>query len=363
MAIAAANPGGDDSARVDTSVEPVTHALSSLALARAGQRQLPRFGAAIILAAGLAPDLDYASYFGGPGAFLRWHRCALHSLVGGAAAACVAAGAFCILDSRRRRNVAGAEGAEPGLRFVAALAAAGIGAAGHIVLDLASGTGVQLLWPFRERRYAWNLVANLDPWILILLAAGLLIPQLLRMVSEEIGERKKQVRGRTAAITVLAILAAYLGARAVLHSNAFDLLLSRDYQGRAPLSGGAFPSSTSPLEWRGVVVTDNTLEEIEVPLGATKPFDADRSVTHYKPEDSGALRAGQAAAATQVYLNYARFPLASVVRREDGYRFELHDLQFAPGDLNPENIFVRVDLDSGMRVVRQEFFFSASPNP
>lgn len=342
-------------------MEPVTHALTSLALARASQRRLPRFGTAILLAAGLAPDLDSASYFGGAGAFLRLHRGALHSLPGTLVVACAVAGGFCAIDLKRRCSASEATGRS--LRFLSALATAGVGAAAHIILDVASGTGVQLLWPFQARRYAWNLVANLDPWILIVLAAGLLIPPLLRMVGEEIGARKEQVRGSTAAVVVLAIFAAYLGARAVLHGSAVELLLGHDYQGRAPLSGGAFPSSTSPFEWRGVVVTDNTLEEVEVPLGTGKGFDADRSITHYKPEDSPALRAGQAAPTTQTYLKYARFPLASVGRLEDGYRFELHDLQFAAGDMNPENISVRVDLDSGMHVLREGFFFAGSPNP
>ena len=48
-------------------MEPVTHALTSLALARVGQRRLPRFGTAMLVVAGVAPDLDYASYLGGAG--------------------------------------------------------------------------------------------------------------------------------------------------------------------------------------------------------------------------------------------------------------------------------------------------------
>jgi membrane-bound metal-dependent hydrolase YbcI (DUF457 family) len=344
-------------------VEPVTHALTSLALARAGQRRLPRFGAAILVTAGLAPDLDYASYFAGPGAFLRLHRSALHSLPGAAVVAVASAVAFCVIDARKRRKVGLAGRSDVPVCLAPALAAGGVGAAGHLLLDLASGTGVQLLWPFYAHRYAWNVVANLDPWILLVLAAGLLIPALLGMISEEIGERKKQLRGRTAALVMLAILAAYLCARAALHGRALDLLLGRYYHGRSPLSAGAFPSNTSPLDWRGVVITDNTAEEIDVPLQPGKEFDADRSLTLYKPEDSPALEAGQRAPATQAYLTYARLPLASVARLEDGYRFELRDLQFAPGDLNLENIFVRVDFDASLRIIRQQFLFAASPHP
>jgi inner membrane protein len=75
-------------------VEPVTHALTSLALARAGQRRLPRHGTAIILVAGVAPDLDYASYLSGASAFLRLHRALLHSIPGAAFVACATAGIF-----------------------------------------------------------------------------------------------------------------------------------------------------------------------------------------------------------------------------------------------------------------------------
>jgi inner membrane protein len=344
-------------------VEPVTHALASLALARAGQRRLPRFGTAMMVAAGLAADLDYASYFGGAGAFLRLHRAALHSLPGAAVIGCATAGAFCAIDRKSaKKSTAAGHSAPAPLSFAAAFIVSAIGAVGHMLLDLASGTGVQLFWPFHVRLYAWNIVTNFDPWILIALIAGLLLPQLFRLVSEEIGDRKKRMRGRTAAIITLALLAVYLGGRATLHSEAVDLLLSREYRGQVPLAAGAFPSS-SPFDWRGVVVTDNTIEEIDVGVEPGARFDPDRSLTHYKPDDSPALRAGQHADTTQAFLKYARFPLANVARLEDGHRFELHDLQFESGDMGPENIFARVDLDSSLHFIAEEFLFASSPNP
>jgi inner membrane protein len=316
-----------------------------------------------MVTAGIAADLDYASYFGGAGAFLRLHRAALHSLPGAVVIACATAGAFCALDRKSGGKSAATGNAAPArLSFVAAAIVSAIGAAGHILLDLASGTGVQLFWPFHVRLYAWNIVTNLDPWILIALIGGLLLPQLFRLVSEEIGDRKKRLRGRAAAIITLALVAAYLGGRAMLHSEAVDLLLSREYRGQVPLAAGAFPSS-SPFDWRGVVVTDNTIEEIDVGVESGARFDPDRSLAHYKPDDSPALRAGQQADATQRFLRYARFPLAHIERLEDGYRFELHDLQFESGDMGPENIFVRVDLDSSLHITRQGFLFASHPNP
>jgi inner membrane protein len=344
-------------------VEPFTHAFTSLALARAGQRRLPRFGTAMMIASGLAPDIDYASYLGGPDAFLRYHRTVLHSLAGSAVMACAIAGLCCALDKRFPVNHAVQGKRFAPLKFAPALAVCAAGAAGHLLLDMCSGVGVQLLWPFRARWTGWDLNASFDPWILLLLVAGFLLPLLFGLIGEEVGERKKGPRGSRAAVVTLALLAAYLGARANLRGQAVTLLLSREYHGLVPLSAGAFPESATPLDWRGVVVTDNTIEEVDVPLGPGAAFDPDRSLTHHKPDDSPALDAGEKTAAAAEFLGYARFPLASVGRLEDGYRVEVRDLRFASGDTDPANVFVRIDLDSSLQIKREEFQFAATPNP
>ncbi len=144
-----------------------------------------------------------------------------------------------------------------------------------------------------------------------------------------------------------------------MHSQAVDLLESRDYHGRAPLSVGAFPLSVSPFNWRGVVSTDNTIEEMEVPVLPNAEFDSERSVTRYKPEDSPALEAGQRTAAAQRFLGYARFPLASVVRSDEGYRFELCDARFAERDGSPANIVLRVEMLGDFRITSEEFEFES----
>jgi membrane-bound metal-dependent hydrolase YbcI (DUF457 family) len=335
-------------------VEPVTHALTSLALARAVEHRLPRFGTAIVVVAGTAADLDYLSYFRGAGAFLKFHRALLHSLLGSAALILVIATIYWWLDRKfpAKRPVAG-------LAFTAAIVFSCLGAAWHLVLDFCSGEAVQLFWPFRVTSSAWNFAADFDPWILALLVAGLLLPQLLRLVSEEIGERKT-ASGRRGARVTIALLLLYLGARGILHGRAAGLLRSREYHGRAPLLVGAFPNSVSPFEWRGVVLTDDAIDELAVSLAQGAEFDPERSVTHRKPEESPALDAGQAVPIASEFLEYARFPFASVSPLENGSRFELRDLQYAREDLNPANIFVRADFDSNMQLKSAEFRFARS---
>jgi inner membrane protein len=344
-------------------VEPFTHAFTSLALAQAGKDRLPRFGTAMLIVAGVAPDLDYASYIFGPEAFLRFHRTALHSLAGAAVTAGVVATAFYIADRRvpPKKNIQ-VKAPQP-LTFLAALVICAIGVAGHILLDLASGIGVQLLWPFRGHWTAWDLVTNFDLWILVLLGLGLLLPLLLRMVNEEVGARKRGRGSSAAGIVTLILVAGYFGWLATLHARAVDMLLASEYHGRVALSAGAFPESSAPFDWYGVVVTDDTMEEVEVPLGPGREFDPHTSETHYKPGESPALDAAEKTDAAARFLTYARFPFAIVRPLEGDYRVEIHDLRFPPDDKQPANIFVRVDVSGEMQIRRQSFRFASSPYP
>lgn len=243
----------------------------------------------MLIAGGLVPDLDYASYFGGPGAFLRFHRSGLHSVVGAVLMSCALALSFFLLDRKWPAAQSTKKQAAP-VTFAPALALCALGAMGHDSLDLASGEGVQLLWPFQVHWSRWDLTQSFDPWILILLIAGLLVPQLFRLVSEEVGARHQRGAASSAAVATLLLLLTYLGTRAYLHGRAVDMLLSAEYHGREPLAAGAFPSSSDPVNWRGVVSTDNTLEEVDVSLAPGTDFNPDRSLTHYKPPDSRNLR-------------------------------------------------------------------------
>jgi inner membrane protein len=342
-------------------VEILTHALLALLLARAGQKLLPRYGLAMLVVSGVAADLDFLSYLGGPAAYLRFHRAMSHSVFGSVVLVCVLAFAFWAMG--RRVAAIGPTAMLPALSFHAALMVCAVGAVTHLLLDLASGIGVQLLWPFRLGWTAWNLLNNVDPWVLVLLALGLLSPELFQLVSEEIGERRKGPRGERTAVLTLLLLLIYVGARAGLHNRAVRELNSREYHGAAPLDAGAFPSALSPFAWRGVLSTENAIDVIEVSLTAGAGFDPDRAVVHYKPENSRALVAAENTSAAKTFLRYARFPLVSAEREDEGYRFTLRDMRIAPADRSADNIIVRVELSSDLRVLRQEFRYANAADP
>jgi membrane-bound metal-dependent hydrolase YbcI (DUF457 family) len=177
-------------------MDVVTQALASVTLSRAAFARTTRLATPILLATALAPDLDLLSSFGGAVAYLRFHRSLLHSLP----AALIIAFVIAIGAYFADRRFTGSTAAEP-LGFVCAFGICLLGVAFHDVLDLVDSGGVQLFWPFHTKWYAWNLTANLDPWILAVLVAGLLLRELFRRKNSRAGSAGRLLRSRLSPCT------------------------------------------------------------------------------------------------------------------------------------------------------------------
>jgi inner membrane protein len=301
-------------------MEPVTHALASIALGRAGLNRITRVATPMLLVSGLIADVDWVTRLGSADTFLRGHRTATHSLAGTGFLVAVVAVASWLVGRMYQKFAVGA---------LPAVAICAIGAGVHLFLDLLNGYGVKLFWPFSPRWYAWDLVYGVDSWILFFLLAGLLIPELFRLVHQEIGAKPKRNGRQRGAIAGLALVALFIGGRALAHGRAVALLDSREYRGQTPLVVAAFPHPSNPLSWSGVVETDNMVILLEVPLGPGGPFDPDLADVRFKPESSAMLQNAVKSAAAVEFLNFARFPLASVQHEGDGFQIRLRDMRFA----------------------------------
>lgn len=339
-------------------MELLTYLLMSLALARAAGARLPRFGTAMLVTSGIAAELDFVSYFLGPSSFLRFHRTVLHSLLGSLAMCCVIAAAFCLLDRAGKKDKS--ESGVVKLGFGLALVTCIAGAAAHIILDLAGEVGVRLWWPFRDGWQSLNLLPNFDVWILLLLGCGLALPYLGRLVSQEIGERRTAAPGRRAAVVTLVLIVLYIGGRGILHSRAVDLLRSRDYHGQPPENAGAFPSSSNPFAWRGLVSTPVAIEELNISLSPGAAFDPDQAISHYKPDQSAAIAAAQNTGDGKIFLNYARFPLATAEPLDTGFEVTLRDLRFPAHDTSIEDVMLDVRTDANSQIIQQRLRFAGA---
>jgi len=283
---------------------------------------------------------------------LRGHRTLTHSLAGTVAVIAVVAAASWFTGRKYPKFA---------VRLLPALAICAIGAGAHLLLDMLNGYGVKLFWPFSPKWYAWDLADSVDSWILFFLLVGLLIPELFRLVLEEIGSKPKRHSRQRGAIVGLVFVALVIMGRAFGHQRAIALLDSRDYRGQAPLVVAAFPRPSNPLLWSGVVETDNALFNLEVPLGPGREFDPELADVHFKPESSATLKNAVSSPAAIEFLNFARFPLASVQPEGDGFRVRLRDMRFASELPGRRGLIAVIDLNAQSLVIGDRVEFDSTP--
>jgi membrane-bound metal-dependent hydrolase YbcI (DUF457 family) len=327
-------------------MDPLTHALASYTLKRAA---FPRASGRVTLAvllAGTFADLDGLSAYFSPSAFLTFHRTYLHSLLAAFLLALLIALAFLL----RKRPPTETQVPFSSL-FIPAASAAFL----HLLLDLCQNATVELLWPFSTRRFSLDWLAQLDLWILGILLAGVLLPLLSGLVTDEIGAKSKGPKGRGGASLALATLVLYIGVRSVLHSNALAVLDSRTYHGESPRRTAALAESASPFRWQGIVETESALHEVEVEVGPGAAFDPESAITSYKPEPSQSLDAARDTAVARRFLQSARFPKASVEKTPQGFHIILHTFPYSRDATSGRRVEALIDTDPNGKILSQEF--------
>src|SRR5258706_6100618 len=325
-------------------MDPFTHGLASYSITRAVFPRASRTTVIAAILAGCAADLDRLSAYASPSAFLNWHRTASHSVLGTLIIVAVFVVAASLI-TKRKPNV------DPMRTVLLALLDA---CSLHLAMDLTQNESVRLLWPFRSQRYSAEWVAHFDLWILLILLAGVLLPQLLALVTEEIGAKSKSPRGRLGAIIALATIVIYVGGRAILHGNAVAMMEARTYRGELPRRLAVFAESDSPFHWRGIVETERAFHELDLKLAAGTSFNPDAAVVHYKPESSAALDAARATESVRRFLETTRFPKASVEKTNTGYRVQIRDLTEQREAHSGPRVTAVVETDLNAKVVRQE---------
>jgi membrane-bound metal-dependent hydrolase YbcI (DUF457 family) len=325
-----------------------THALTSFALARGF---FPRRGWPIVvgmLIAGTIADVDQLSVFFGPAAYLAAHRTWTHSILATFLIAVIAAAITFYLDKKRT------------IPLHIMLAGAFAAAAAHIVLDLFQSAGETLLWPFRATRFAADYLPRIDPWILTLLLAGILLPELFRLVGSEIGAKHKTPRGRNGALVALALIVIYISARGVLHGDATSILDAHSYRGESPRRLGAFPDPISLFTWHGIAETQSLVCLADVPVHSASEFDAEAANCQHKPESSPALDQAQKTAVAERFLRSARFPRATVEKTQDGYEVTIRSLRDVVEQETSHSVAARIVLNAKPRVLSQEIIWAGN---
>jgi membrane-bound metal-dependent hydrolase YbcI (DUF457 family) len=336
-----------------------THGLAAAAVARIVVPRATLGAWAVIIGAGTVADVDGLSAIFGPSAYLSWNRTFAHSLLASLAMAAVLTAVYVLLARRTaaptapacagRRDMGSIAGARisTGALFVTALVASWL----HLAMDACQAEGTMLLWPVSSRRIAADWLPGVDPWIIAILIVAILLPELLHLVSAEIGARDKSPRGRLGAIIGFAFVMFYVGVRATLHSNMIDEMQERSYQGESPRRVAAFPESASLFTWHGIVETSKALHELTVNAMPGASFDPENSVVLFKPESSAVLDRTRDSDAGKKFLSVARFPKATVEKTPDGFEVQLRDLRYAAAGEKWREIAVLARTDANGKLV------------
>src|SRR5258708_40371203 len=208
-----------------------------------------------MILAGTLADVDFLSGLFGPSVFLSWSGGPLHSIAGAIAIGLLVSILIRTYAKSRGLLLSGV------LWWLAPICAALL----HTGMDTLLSSGVTLLWPISTKRIALDWAPGFDLWILILLVIGIFLPELFRLVSDEIGAKSKKPRGQAGAVITIVLVAAYFVLRGFLHGSATMAMLERSYASESPRRAAAFPDPISPFLWHGIVETESALHAVQVP--------------------------------------------------------------------------------------------------
>jgi inner membrane protein len=337
-------------------MDNLTHTLTAIAISHTGLNRKTRFATGAIIIAANLPDIDVISRFWGSTAYLKYHRGLTHSILGVTILGLLAGWLFYSLG----RKVAPPQGPKPPLNAPWLVLGCCIGTASHLLLDFTNSYGVRPFLPFSGRWYAWDIMFIFDPLLLALLALGLGMPALLRLVSEEVGAGKPDYR--RGAVFSLCCLVAVWGLRDFAHRRVLGWLDSHIYRDENPERVGAFPSAFNPFAWTGVVETETAYHLVPVDaLG--NDVDPENAEIFRKPEPSPALKAAWMTRTGRIFSDFARFPWGRVEEETDGYKVTLRDPRYASATPGRQGFVTRVELDKNLHVLSEDFSFTGRGQP
>lgn len=333
-------------------MEPITHFLTGACMSRAGLNRKTGLATLTLVLAAEGPDIDAVSYLGGGVSGLQHHRGITHSLMGAPFMGVITIGVVygiyrLLLKSRRQAKL------PPNWKLLYAYAV--LGSLSHILLDFTNNYGVRPFAPFNLRWYSWDVAFIIEPVILGALIVGLVLPGLFSLVTEEIGARKIQFRGRGGAIFALVCFAVVLLVRDFEHRKAVNALKAVTYHDEDPIRASAFPAAINPFVWNGVVETHDFFESVAVNSNAGEIDPQQNAVVRYKPEETPATLAARKSRLGRVFLDWAQYPYVETERLPEGrgYTVQFTDLRFTSNSarMRRSALSGTVVLDSKLNVV------------
>ena len=266
----------------------------------------------------------------GPVDVLKHHRGITHTFVGAPVVAGVIVGLVALLhiwrEWRRARKLAAAN-LEPGapvpLRLQPQIIHWGwlyltalIAALSHLLLDWTNNYGLRPFFPFSPRWYAGSFMFIAEPILWALFFLALAMPWLFGLIAGEIGERRKQFRGRGWAIFALVGMVILWGWRWSEHAHALALVENAQVASETVKRAAAEPYPMNPFRWHVILETANFYQTAEVNTRSGEiDSDAQNDVL-YKPPADAAVEAAKQTPLGKAYLDWGTWAVVRDVGQE-----------------------------------------------
>jgi membrane-bound metal-dependent hydrolase YbcI (DUF457 family) len=361
-------------------MDNLTHTLFALTLARTPLSRAGRGTTAALILGSNAPDVDIVTTVQGASNYLTWHRGPTHGPLGVALLGAGVAGLVWTTQRVLDRLRPSREPVPRNASLSSLVVMAALGVLLHILMDLPTSYGTRLLSPFDWHWFTTDWMPIFDPYLLIVLAAGLTFGAIAP------GTKQR------AAVIVLALMAANYGGRAVLHDQALtkapqvfgprllqpcasgtvasglverwpqDSEVAAVHQpgGHCLMDLVALPTFFSPFSWRVVARLPDAYEIRDVNLldwrfrSPPRAPDATWRTGMRVPNFwSPPVLAAAVTPLFRRFLGFSRLPVVRTTERPDGATVRLTDVRFVgPITFDPTGpryglftVFVQVDSD------------------
>ena len=289
-------------------MDNICHTLVGAAIGEAGLKRGSRFGAAALMISANIPDLDVLVFVTDtpPVSFRRgW----THGIAAQIALPIVMTAVFWLVQRRRPPRNANS----PPFRASWLLLLSYAGIYSHVLLDYLNNYGVRLLTPFDWRWFYGDAVFIVDPWLWLVLGAGVWMAR----------QRRSQVASQIA----LAITAIYVAGMLTSARAARDEVAARwtGAHGTRPQALMVGPRLVTPATRDVIVDAGNHYESGTFTWPSTLVLNPEQIP---KNDDRPEVAAAREAPNIRAFLVWSRFPFWTLEPAEGGTRVTVTDARF-----------------------------------
>lgn len=290
-------------------MDNLCHTLAGAAFGEAGLKARTRFGNPVLMIAANLPDIDVLAFATStPAVALR--RGWTHGVVAQALLPLVLTGLVLLVDRLRPPRPGGARA-----RAAPVLLLSYVGVLSHVGMDWLNSYGVRLLKPFSDRWFYGDAVFIIDPWLWLMLGAGVLFAR----------RRQRPLLAGVAVLAAATYVAGMLWSARSARQQVIDLWAG-DHGGppRALMVG---PVPVTPLR-RAVIIDAGDHYRTGRYDVLQRRLELDALPVPGNEKEPAAIRARRDPGVRAV-LVWARFPFYQLTPVDGGTRVALGDVRFA----------------------------------